>query len=131
MPKTCRNCDGELNHLEERVIEVCVNCYRNPETNNCQSCGHHLTGISYPYVCGACVGKKHDLNCWYALDGSFHPSVGVRQSKLHLSDKAATARCSKKLLLDVTFDRHTLSEATVSGRMCPRCASIMKKESSK
>lgn len=47
----CVSCDEPTNDLSR----VCSKCYRNPETNGCTSCGKHLAGIPYPFVCGACI----------------------------------------------------------------------------
>lgn len=51
----CRNCDTPT----DSPWEVCPKCFRDPATNNCEKCGHHLSGIPYPYVCGACLRKPN------------------------------------------------------------------------
>lgn len=48
----CKNCDNPCENTNE---EVCKDCYRDPETNECEGgCGRKLVGIAYPYVCGPC-----------------------------------------------------------------------------
>lgn len=55
MPEPCKNCDEPSTGQD-----VCDDCRRDPETNNCSRCGKHLEGINYPYVCGACMKKEWD-----------------------------------------------------------------------
>lgn len=52
-PFPCTNCDTPTTHL----WGVCDKCKRDPDTNNCDSCGKHLSGIPYPYTCGECIHK--------------------------------------------------------------------------
>lgn len=47
----CQNCDTPTDH----PWGVCEKCFRDPDTNNCEKCGKHLSGIPYPYVCGGCL----------------------------------------------------------------------------
>lgn len=47
----CKNCEKVI---EADNVEVCEDCYRDPETNECEGCGKKLVGIAYPYVCGPC-----------------------------------------------------------------------------
>ena len=41
--------------------DVCKQCYREPDTNDCEECGKHLTGICYPYVCGDCLDRRWEI----------------------------------------------------------------------
>jgi hypothetical protein len=47
----CRNCSEPA----EGDLPACKDCYRDPETNKCALCNHHLQGIPYPFVCGTCL----------------------------------------------------------------------------
>ena len=40
--------------------DVCKECYRDPETNNCEKCGRHLSYIRYPYICGFCIAEERE-----------------------------------------------------------------------
>lgn len=53
----CQNCDTPTDH----PWEVCPKCFRDPDTNNCEKCGKHLSGIPYPYVCGTCLKKPKNV----------------------------------------------------------------------
>ena len=49
----CVNCDKQTDTDDD----VCESCYRDPQTNNCEGCNKHLSGIRYPYTCGDCFRK--------------------------------------------------------------------------
>ena len=53
----CVSCERELQTEDEVRRDVCDDCYRDPNVNNCEKCGVHLQGIPYPYVCGKCIKK--------------------------------------------------------------------------
>lgn len=53
----CKNCE-KTDYLRSEDPDVCMECYRNPETNNCCECGKHLEGITYEYVCGDCLRAR-------------------------------------------------------------------------
>lgn len=53
--KSCnKDCSGHEDSQSYHDYDVCKDCYRDPETNQCEYCGKKLIGIAYPYVCGPC-----------------------------------------------------------------------------